>query len=93
MALSDEIPGAGTITAGFGVAADLVFNSGEIVLSLVTLVISSPDVWLTIVTGARRIASIAGVSTAWLDQLIVAVTVLMMLISLRKLIGRWRSDG
>lgn len=92
MALTDDLPGLGALGSVGAVAADLVLNSGEIVLSLAALLLSSPDVWLTILTGMRRIASLAGVSTAWFEPLIVAATVLMILFSIERLIDRWRSD-
>lgn len=88
----DDWSGLGVIGTVGGALADIVLNSGEIILTLVTLLISSPDIWLTIVTGARRIADMAGFSTSWFQPLIVAGTVLMMIISIQRFIARWRSE-
>lgn len=93
MGLSDSLPGAGLVGGVAGIAGDVLLNSGELVLSLVGFLVTSPDLWLTILIPARRLAGMVG----WLPQdpletLYVAALVLAISYGLLRAVRKWRES-
>lgn len=93
MGLSDSLPGAGLVGGGAGVLGDVLLNGGEIIISLVGFLITTPDAWLTIVLYGERLAGmVAWLPSEPLQMLVVAGLVLTIAIGLARLVSRWRES-
>ena len=92
MAISDDLPGIGALGSLGAILGDLALNSGEIILSFVAVLISSPDIWVSIVLYVRRLGEIVGFSTAWLEPVVVVGTILLLMRYVKRLIDRWRNN-
>ena len=92
MALSDDLPSLGAISSLGAIVGDLLLNGGEIIVSLLAVLISSPDIWVTIVLYSRRLGDIFGFSTAWLEPLVAIGTMALLLMYVNKLIQRVRNS-
>ena len=88
----DDWPGLGALGSLGAILGDLLLNSGEIVLSFVAVLISSPDIWVSMTLYAQRLANIAGYSTAWLEPVVAIGTALLLAMYAKRLIDRWRSN-
>lgn len=92
MALSDDIPGLGALGSLGAIAGDLVLNGGDFIVSAIALLITSPDIWVTIVLYTQRLGDLFGFSTDILRPLIAIGTMLLLIMYVKKFIERLLSE-
>lgn len=92
MDLSD-VPGLGAVIGSAAMFGDLLLNGGELILSLLAFALASPDLWVSAVLYADRLAGMV----AWLPQepletLAAIGFVLLISISIVRFVRSWRES-
>lgn len=91
MALSDNRR-LGAVSATGAVIGDVILNSGEVLLSLLAYVLTSPDILVSAVLYAQRLAGMVGwLPQAQMQNLAVIGIVLLIVVYLRRWIIDWRN--
>ena len=89
----DELPVVGSIATAGAAVGDLLLNGGEIILSLVVFALASPDLWVTALMYADRLADmVAWIPATVVDRLLVIGLVLLVTVTLVRFVSAWREN-
>ena len=83
----------GAIGGVAGLVGDILLNSGELLVTLFALLISSPDIWVSMLLYMQRLGDLFGVPIGGIEPLIAIGIVLLLLMYARQLVNRLRSDS
>jgi len=89
----NDLPGAGAFASIGAVLGDLILNGGDVLFALLSFLLTSPESWLSVAMYGRQLASLVDwIPRRPLELLVIAGLVLAVVVSVGRLLQRWRES-
>lgn len=88
-----DLPGAGAVASVAALLGDLILNGGDVLITLLSFLLTSPESWLSLVMYGQQLAGFVDwLPVEPLKYLAVAGLVLTIAVSLGRLVDKWRES-